>query len=111
MIKEYLKLMMKGLKNFKEIFNALLIKTKFYFLKEEIKFQIIERRNICKACPFNSARSMAAGLYTTKRKDLHCSICECNINLMTCCLDCTCSIKEFNEKNNYNIPIRWNQIN
>ena len=80
------------------------------YQKEEIK----KRKVLCLNCPFNSVNAVELGLYRTDRLDLHCSICECNIDLFTSCLTCTCSIEEKNKENAKNnikpVPVKWYPI-
>ena len=98
------------MKEINPIMKALWTKINYHFLPKEIKEEIKKRREQCITCPFNSKNAMERGIYTTKRKDLHCKFCGCNIQLFTLCLSCECSIKEYNQENNYNIPLRWKQI-
>lgn len=113
-IKEYLKLIPKGLLNADKVIDGIRnnIKLENGELGEEIEDQIIARRLICSQCSFMSANQVKAGIYKTDRQDNHCTLCSCNIELKTSCLICNCGIEEYNKKNPENqLELKWKKIN
>jgi hypothetical protein len=101
------------------------VKQELSILPEEEQAEIVRRRLICAECPFNSDLAKQAGTYSSDRIDIHCIMCGCTIARktaslssacgITCCnaeplQDCTCKpkgLKEYNEKNNINMKVKW----
>ena len=109
---EYLKLLPKALSNPEKIIEGIIndVKLKSGTLPEDEQEEIIRRRLICETCPFNSelAKTNAAINYKSDRTDFHCSICQCNIDWKTACLECNCGLETHNAKNpDAPIALKW----
>lgn len=102
----------------------------FNLLPKSNKELIEKRVAICKSCPFNSENAKTslewsmlfydtlseedkANIkledlhYDSMRFDLHCSLCACNIDLKTKCIECKCGIEEYNKQYNKQIEELW----
>ena len=121
-IKDYLKLFPKGLKNIDKIIEATInsVKNEFGTLKEEEQEEIVKRRLICQACPFNSINAKTSEEYKnlykedykTDRVDLHCSICSCNVALKTASLSSDCGLTNYNLEHPENEQeLKWKKFN
>jgi hypothetical protein len=95
------------LENFKQISNGLYTSLIFHFLNKNEQQVIKNRRNICATCPYMSENYKKLGVYSSNRKDKHCSICKCNIKLKTACLKCNCGIEKYNESNEIPLKLKW----
>lgn len=129
---EYIKLAKKGIMNIDKIFNGIgnKILDGFNILPNSHKELFERRKNICEKCPFNSEKAKTSQEwsllfwstlsdedkekikiedmhYSSTRVDLHCSLCACNIDLKTKCLDCKCGIEDFNKQYKTNIKELW----
>lgn len=109
-IKDYIKLIPLGIKNFDKIVEG--IKTDALFnsgkLTDEEASEIINRRIICDNCPFLSTNAIKNNTYKSSRPDEHCSLCQCNKQYKTSCLSCNCGIEVYNEENPDNIlELKW----
>jgi hypothetical protein len=80
---------------------------------------------ICSTCPFSSSNAVSDGYNPNGRFDEHCIMCGCTITRKTsslsancgidCCnanslSNCDCkkkSLKEYNKKNQINLPLKW----
>lgn len=101
---EYIKLFFK---NYKSIFRGLYNTLIFKFLSKENKALILKRREICNGCNFMSENIKKYAPYNSNRIDKHCSLCKCNINLKTACLQCKCGIETYNKEKNQNLKLKW----
>ena len=115
---EKIKMFRNGLLNFDKVVegwitDALLEDEK---LTDEEVSVILERRNICSGCPFQSNNAKFSSEYkeifgknyTTDRKEEHCSICSCPIKKKTASLSSECGI-ESSEKTKH-LPLKWKQF-
>src|SRR6185437_16497077 len=103
---EYLKLLPKGFTNGEKIIEGWSneIKLQFGTLEEDEREEILRRRVICNACPFNSINAQSSpeykelyGVnYKTNREDLHCAHCSCPISSKTASLTSDCGITSYN---------------
>ena len=75
---------------------------------EKVLLKIKERQGKCGGCMFNSQN---ADWYSGWRKDAHCTICKCNINLKSYHLKGHCAIKDLNEILTSQMPVEWGPIN
>lgn len=78
-------------------------------LDEAKQKEIAKRRDICKNCPYNSDNAKLAGWYQSERPDLHCSLCSCNIDYKTACMECDCGADWYNKNNKINqtLEVKW----
>lgn len=111
-ITEYLKLLPKIRENSQKIIQGIItnVKITLHTLKEEEQDEVVRRRVICAGCPFqsNNAKTDPSQNYKTERFDVHCTMCQCNIELKTACLDCNCGIEAWNnEYPNNKMPLKW----
>lgn len=115
---EYLALLPKGLKSAKKIIEGVSndVKLENGSLSKDKQDEIIRRRLICSMCPLNSINAQSSKEYKelfgknyeTKREDLHCSVCSCNIKLKTSSLDSDCGLTDYNEQHPENLQeLKW----
>jgi len=108
---EYLSLINKGMENPSQVAEGWLnvVKKELGALPEDQLEEIARRRAICNECPHMSANAVKAGIYKSKRNDLHCSLCSCPIKAKTSSLSSTCGAKYWNENPPKETPldIRW----
>lgn len=76
-------------------------------LTPEQEEEIFRRRVICHECPFNSRNAENDGWYASDRPDEHCTMCLCNINLKTACLNCSCGIEAYNKTHKDKEELKW----
>lgn len=126
----YAKLVPKALKNFPNVVEGVInsVHLEAGSLPENEKEEIIRRRLICAACPFNSQNAVTSKEYRDihngqsfkpekGRDDLYCSICDCNINWKTASFDEKCGLNYYNDLHPENKQeLKWdvynkNQIN
>lgn len=107
-IKEYLKLIprIKPIELIDGIVNEAKI-NRGTLPMEEVKV-VMNRRDICRACPFNSINAVKLGIYKTDREDYHCSMCGCPISKRTASLSSNCGLEYYNHHNKDNpIELKW----
>lgn len=117
MIKEYLKLIPNIFKDFKNIVKGWFNNYNFNKLTKEQQEEVLKRRSICKECPFNSKNAKTSDEYkaifgtnySTKRMELHCSLCSCPIKQLTISLESECGLSK-NKKTKF-LKLKWNKIN
>ena len=85
-------------------------------LPEDQIDEILRRRLICNECPLNSIKAKTSQEYkelmktpfSTKRKELFCSICYCVIDYKTASLSSNCGLEVYNSENPQNVqPLKW----
>lgn len=111
---EYLKLLPEGFKNRDLVFEGLVnkVKEKFKLLPEDQQEEIIRRRVICEACPFNSENAKELTGFKTDRIDKFCIHCNCNLELKTSSLQSKCGIDIWNRNNpEEQMPLKWDIYN
>ena len=62
--------------------------------------EIMRRKDICAACPFNSIHQKALGTYTSALPYEHCTLCRCRIGYddsKEYCLSCNCGAEAWNQ--------------
>jgi len=74
--------------------------TNSIFVKEEVEKIAAGRKEICDACPKNSANAEESffdpGKYYSKnRPDVHCTVCACNLHAKTRSLHTKCPIDKW----------------
>ena len=120
-IKEYFNLAGKGILNFKSVFRGIVndVKLSHGTLPEDIQEEIIRRRLICNACPFNNNNAKTSEEFKNinngqtykdlaERQDLHCAVCHCNVNYKTASLIEKCGLSYYNDLNpNNKQPLKW----
>jgi TPP-dependent indolepyruvate ferredoxin oxidoreductase alpha subunit len=104
---EILKLLPKAIANPDKILEGWVndLKLQKGNLPEDEIEEILRRKAICSACPFNSIQAktseeyfnITGKHYSTERTDLHCSSCSCNIDYKTSSLSSECGIYTLNE--------------
>lgn len=114
-ILEYLKLIPKFFQNSEQIIEGIIndVKLKNGTLPENEQEEIIRRRVICASCPFMSenAKNNPSLNYKSDRTDPHCSLCQCNIDYKTACLECNCGIEVHNmQHRDQMMEIKWLRI-
>lgn len=127
----YAKLVPKALANFPNVVEGIInnVHLEAGSLPEDQKEEIIKRRLICAACPFNSNFARVSPEYRDlhngqsfkiergRENELYCSICDCNINWKTASLDEKCGLNYYNDLHPDNKQeLKWdvynkNQIN
>ncbi len=115
-LKEYLKLIPDGLKNFDSLLTAIVNDKGLSKLSEDQKEEIIKRRAICKTCPFMSLntdnqefKDLNNGQqYKTSRKDEHCTFCGCPITTRTAALNMNCGVEKYNNSHpDSQLLLKW----
>jgi hypothetical protein len=113
-IKDYLSIVKNGIANGDKIIEALWVSTqvKNGKVSEAAVAEIMKRKEICKACPFNSKNAAANGLHVPHAPyEEFCIHCLCRIggdDSKEYCLSCNCGIKEWNKLNPTNkMPLKW----
>lgn len=123
-IKEYFKLIGKGIENFDSVLAGIVndVKLKFGHIQPEIQDEIIRRRLICKTCPFNNENATTSQEFKTinngqvykdlaNRTDLHCAICHCNVDYKTASMMEKCGLSYYNDLNpNNKLPLKWEEF-
>lgn len=118
-IKEYLKLLGKGILNLDKIVEGFINKADFKNLPEEDQKIIIDRSAICASCPYNSENAKTSQEYfdlfgthyKTTRKTPHCSLCGCGLAAKVSCLSCNCGIESYNNTHKNNkIELKWKKV-
>lgn len=89
-------LIRKAWKNKKQIVEGL---TNTIFHKPALDTIISQRLQQCRNCNFYSENAKKTG-YKTRRPDIHCINCGCNIELKTSCMSCSCPLS----------PPKWESI-
>lgn len=110
---EYIALIPNGIKNLNSVVDGLRnqLKMELGTLPQEDEDEIIRRRLICNDCPFMSINALKAGTYTTKRTDVHCSMCGCPLSTKTSSLQSECGIANYNIQNPNNpLPLKWEKF-
>lgn len=104
-IKEYLDLVKNGIKNRDQIIegirNAAAVKEGNPIITDEMVAEIMRRKDICAACPFNSEHAKKRG-YESSLPFQHCTLCKCRIGAEDSkeyCLSCECGMKAWNLMN------------
>jgi len=120
-IKEYVKLIPRGIPNITKIVSGIVsnVELKYGFLREDERLEIIRRRIICEGCPFNNRNASSSeeylkvtkGHYDSKREDFHCSFCGCPIEIRTASLQSDCGIEYWNSINKNTLPLKWEKYN
>lgn len=108
-LKEYLKLIPKGIANIDKVVEGWVnsFKMDLDALPEDEKDVIIERRLICQYCPYMSENAKEKG-YKTDRHDAHCTMCGCPILQKTASLSSNCGIETYNLTHPDNpLPLKW----
>jgi len=109
---EYAKLVPKFIDNHEQIVEGFKneVKSTLGKLDEAEEEEIIRRRLICAACPFQSENAKDKG-YVTDRMDAHCTLCLCNINVKTSCLSCKCGAHPYNLNNPDDTKeVKWHEF-
>lgn len=115
-VKDYLKIVQNGLRNGDKIIEALFVASqeKNGILDAEAVAEILKRKEICAACPFNSRIAKVEHAYESNIPFEHCTLCECRIGYNDSkeyCLTCNCGITVLNERNKQNglpeLPLKW----
>lgn len=120
-VKEYSKLIPRGIPNISDIISGIVnnVELKYGYLKEEERLEIIRRRIICEACPFNNRNAVSSEEYmevtkehyNSERSDFHCSFCGCPIEIRTASLQSNCGIDYWNSISENKIPLKWEKYN
>lgn len=103
--KDWLKLVKAGLKNGDKIIEAMWISTQMKNegqVSEEAVAEIMKRKELCAACPYNSLNAEKHGIKPLDVPFQHCVHCACRIggdNSKEYCLSCNCGITEWNKQN------------
>jgi hypothetical protein len=113
-IKEYAEVVRNGIKNKDQIIDALMMgaAVKNGKVSDEDLAEILRRKDICAACPFNSENAKKQGYYNSSIPFQHCTLCKCRIGAddsKEYCLSCNCGAEAFNKMNPHLRPIdvRW----
>lgn len=74
--------------------------TNSIFVKEEVEKIANQRKEICNVCPKNSENSDKeffdpGKYYSTKRPDVHCTSCACNLHAKLRSLHTSCPIEKW----------------
>lgn len=115
-IKDYISLVVNGLKNGDKIIEAMVVgaQVKNGSASTEEIAEIMKRKEICAACPFNSKNAAAHGLKAHDLPFEHCIHCKCRIggsDTKEFCLTCNCGITEWNKRNpDQQMPLKWKAI-
>jgi hypothetical protein len=116
-IKEYTDVVVKGIQNGDKIIEAMMnsAKVKNGKISTEALAEILRRKDICAACPFNSLNATKDGSYVSSLNFQHCVLCKCTIggeDTKEYCLSCNCGAEAFNKMNPHlpKIEVRWKAI-
>lgn len=112
-LKEYIKLIPKGIKNLDKIIESVtnLTKIELGTIPQDDLDVIVGRRLICATCPFMSKNATESGIYKTDRSDEHCIHCGCPILTKTASLESNCGLEDYNDENKGNeIPLKWKSV-
>lgn len=112
-IKEYLELIPKGIKNIDKVIEGVKnqVKIELGNIPEEHLSVITARRIICDNCPYLSTNAIKLGIHKTDRVDEHCIMCGCNKLLKTASLESTCGIEVYNhdKEEKDKLTLKWNK--
>lgn len=115
-LKDYLTAVKNAIKNKDKIIEAIRISSmvKNGTASDEQVAEILKRKDICAACPFNSNNAKEHGFKPLNLPYQHCIHCSCRIggdDTKEYCLSCNCGLTEWNKKNpNVQIPLKWKAI-
>jgi hypothetical protein len=101
-IREYAEVVKNGIKNKDQIIDALMMgaAVKNGKVDDADLAEILRRKDICAACPFNSKNAIAKGTYVSALPYQHCALCQCRIggeDTKEYCLSCTCGAEAYNK--------------
>src|SRR5437899_10439536 len=102
-IGEYLQAIKLGIQNGDKIIEGLAVSAQIANgeITDEALAEILKRKDICAACPYNSRNAKAAKTYNSGLPYEHCILCHCRIGYEDSkeyCLSCTCGVMAWNEK-------------
>jgi hypothetical protein len=74
--------------------------------------EIMRRKDICAACPFNSRHQKELGTYTSSLPYEHCTLCRCRIGYddsKEYCLSCNCGADAWNQVKppEQHLEVKW----
>lgn len=111
---DYLTVVKNGIKNGDKIIEALSVSAlvKNGKISEEALAEILRRKDICAACPFNSNNAPSHGLPVLDVDFQHCTLCTCRLggdDTKEYCLSCNCGIEVWNKRNPDKppMPLKW----
>lgn len=81
-------------------------------ISDEAVAEIMRRKEICAACPFNSENAAKQRSYSSSLPFIHCTLCKCRIGAddsKEYCLSCTCGMEVWNNQNPHLTPMepKW----
>lgn len=119
-IGEYLEAIKLGFQNGDKIIESMQISAQVKNAEEgkessvtpEALAEIMRRKDICAACPFNSRHAKEAKTYTSSLPYEHCILCRCRIGYddsKEYCLSCNCGAQAWNEVKppEQHLEVRW----
>lgn len=112
-LKEYLKLIPKGLANIDKVVEGIVNQTKIELgaIPQEHLEIIAGRRVLCAVCPYSSTMAKKLGIYNTARTDEHCMHCSCLITLKTASLESNCGIEDYNKLHpEQPLKLKWEAV-
>lgn len=116
-LKDYLKVVKAGITNADKIVEAMYVSAMIKNQGDNIKItpeaiaEIMKRKDICAACPFNSKNAPEHGLAVLDVPFQHCIHCACRIggdDSKEYCLTCNCGISVWNKNNpDKQMELKW----
>jgi len=113
-LKDYLTIVKNGIKNGDKIIEALAVAShaKTGNIEPEALAEILKRKELCAACPFNSENAARDRGYSSHVPYKHCTLCICRIggdDTKEYCLSCNCGMSEWNKRNPDKTPmeLKW----
>lgn len=112
LIEDYQTMLKRGLASFDKVLEAggNILLDRFNLLSEDKKAEAQKRWELCMSCPFMSENIKDKGVYTTTRKEPHCSICGCIIDGKVMSFESDCAIKEYSMENIPGWKARWYKL-